>query len=55
MLGRRLAVAFLLCVSVLHLPDKADAQKVKFDFDKSAEFKKYKKDFDFTNFGTRMQ
>ena len=43
MSGRRLVVSVLLCVSVLHLPDKADAQKVKFDFDKSADFKKYKK------------
>jgi len=43
MLGRRLAITFLLCVGVLHPPDKADAQKVKFDFDKSADFKKYKK------------
>jgi hypothetical protein len=41
--GRRLVVSVLLCVSVLHQPDKAVAQNVKSTFDKSADFKKYKK------------
>lgn len=36
-------VIFLLCVSVLHPPDYAVAQDVKSSFDKSADFKKYKK------------
>jgi hypothetical protein len=43
MLGRRLAAGFLLCVSVLHPPDNAVAQDVKSTFDKSVDFKKYKK------------
>jgi hypothetical protein len=43
MLGRRLAVSVLLCVSVLHPPDNAVAQDVKSTFDKSVDFKKYKK------------
>jgi Domain of unknown function (DUF4136) len=43
MLGRRLAFSFLLCVSVLHPPDSAVAQDVKSTFDKSVDFKKYKK------------
>jgi hypothetical protein len=41
--GRRLLVSVLLCVSVLHPPDNAVAQNVKSTFDKSADFKKYKK------------
>ena len=41
--GRQLAVTFLLCVSVLHLQDRAVAQNVKSTFDKSVDFKKYKK------------
>jgi hypothetical protein len=41
--GRRLAVTLLLCASVLHLPDNILAQNVKSRFDKSADFKKYKK------------
>jgi hypothetical protein len=40
---RRLVVSVLLCVSVLNLPDNAVAQNVKSTFDKSADFKKYKK------------
>ena len=43
MSGRRLAVAFLLCVSVLYPREKAVAQDVKSTYDKSADFKKYKK------------
>jgi Domain of unknown function (DUF4136) len=43
MSGSRLAVAFLLCASVLHPPDNAVAQNVKSTFDKSVDFKKYKK------------
>ena len=43
MSGRRLAVVFLLCASVLHPPDNAVAQNVKSTFDKSVDFKKYKK------------
>ena len=43
MSGRRLAVSFLLCASVLHPPDNAVAQNVKSTFDKSVDFKKYKK------------
>jgi hypothetical protein len=41
--GRRLAITFLLSVSVLHLPDNAVAQNVKSSFDKSVDFKKYKR------------
>lgn len=41
--GRRLVVLVLLCVSLLHPPDNAVAQNVKSTFDKSADFKKYKK------------
>jgi len=41
--GRRLAVTFLLCVSMLHPPENAAAQNVKSTFDKSVDFKKYKK------------
>jgi hypothetical protein len=40
---RRLAVAVLLCMSVLHSSHNAIAQDVKSTFDKSADFKKYKK------------
>jgi hypothetical protein len=43
MSGRQLLVTFLLCASVLHPPDHAVAQDVKSSFDKSADFKKYKK------------
>src|SRR5215472_6641867 len=43
MSGRPLAVAFLLCISVLHPSHNAIAQKVKVSFDKSADFTKYKK------------
>jgi hypothetical protein len=41
--GRRLPVTFLLCISVLHPPNYATAQNVKSTFDKSMDFKKYKK------------
>jgi hypothetical protein len=41
--GRRLAVTFLLCISALHPPNYATAQNVKSTFDKSMDFKKYKK------------
>src|ERR1700746_1602735 len=41
--GRRLAVSFLLCVSVFHPLNNAVAQNVKSTFDKSVDFKKYKK------------
>jgi hypothetical protein len=41
--GRRLAVTILLCISLLHWPDNAAAQDVKSTFDKSVDFKKYKK------------
>jgi hypothetical protein len=41
--GRRLAASFLLCASVLYLPGPAAAQNVKSTFDKSADFRKYKK------------
>jgi hypothetical protein len=41
--GRRLAVTFLLCVGVLHPPENAVAQNVRSTFDKSVDFKKYKK------------
>lgn len=40
--GRCLAVVFL-CAGVLQLPDHIAAQNVKASFDKSADFKKYKK------------
>jgi uncharacterized protein DUF4136 len=43
MRGRGLAVTFLLCISMLHPPDSAVAQNVKSTFDKSVDFKKYKK------------
>ncbi len=43
MSGRRLAAIFLLCFGVLHLPNRVVAQDVKYNFDKSADFKKYKK------------
>jgi hypothetical protein len=43
MVGRRLAFTILLCVIVLHAPDNALAQNVKSTYDKSADFKKYKK------------
>ena len=41
--GRRVAAAILLCVVALHAPGDARAQSVKSTFDKSADFKKYKK------------
>jgi Domain of unknown function (DUF4136) len=41
--GRRLAVTFLLCVGMLRPPENAAAQNVKSTFDKSVDFKKYKK------------
>ncbi len=43
MLGRRMALSFLLCISVLHPSGTAVAQDVKSTFDKSVDFKKYKK------------
>jgi hypothetical protein len=43
MLGRRLAVALLLCVGALHPPGNANAQDVKSTFDKSVDLTKYKK------------
>jgi hypothetical protein len=43
MTERRVAVAVLLCITVLHIPNNAIAQDVKFTHDKSADFKKYKK------------
>jgi hypothetical protein len=43
MFGRRLAVAFVLCFSILHPSGNAAAQDVKVTFDKSANFAKYKK------------
>jgi len=45
MLGRRMAFSFLLCISVLHPSGNAVAQDVKSTFDKSVDFKKYKKIF----------
>lgn len=41
--GRRSAAAFLLCIIVLYPLGRAVAQKVKSTFDKSVDFKKYKK------------
>jgi hypothetical protein len=41
--GRRLAIAFLLVVGLLHPPGNAVAQNVKSTFDKSVDFTKYKK------------
>ena len=41
--GRRLAVAFLLCVGGLHSPGSAVAQTVKSTFDKSVDFTKFRK------------
>jgi hypothetical protein len=43
MFGRRMALGFLLCISVLHPSGNALAQDVKSTFDKSVDFKKYKK------------
>ena len=43
MSGRQLVITFLLCVSGLHPPEQAVAQEVKSSYDKSADFKKYKK------------
>ena len=43
MSGRRMAFAFLLCVSALYPGDNAVAQDVKATSDKSVDFKKYKK------------
>jgi hypothetical protein len=43
MAGRRLAVTFLLCLMGLRAPDIALAQKVKSTYEKSADFKSYKK------------
>ena len=43
MVGRRLAVAFLLCIIALHAPDLALSQSVKSTYEKTADFKKYKK------------
>jgi Domain of unknown function (DUF4136) len=43
MKGRRVAVSFLLCVSVLHPLNNAVAQNVKSTFDRSVDFTKYKK------------
>ena len=43
MSGRQLVFIFLLCASVLHPPEQAVAQDVKSSYDKSADFKKYKK------------
>src|SRR5271170_3619801 len=41
--GKRLAVILVLCVIALHAPDIALAQKVKSTYDKTADFKKFKK------------
>jgi hypothetical protein len=41
--GRRLTAAFLFCIFVLYPQGRAVAQKVKSTFDKSADFRKYKK------------
>jgi hypothetical protein len=43
MTGRRLAILILLCVCALSVADNAFAQSVKSKYDKSADFKKYKK------------
>jgi hypothetical protein len=43
MSGRRLALTILLCIGVLSAPDNAASQDVKSTFDKSVDFKKYKK------------
>ena len=43
MLGRQLAATLLLCISALYPPGRAVAQNVKSTFDKSADFKRYKK------------
>jgi hypothetical protein len=43
MAGRRLALTFLLCVIVLHTAGNALAQNVKSTYEKTADFKKYKK------------
>ena len=41
--ARRVAVTILLCISALQMPDTTQAQKVKSNYDKSANFGKYKK------------
>jgi hypothetical protein len=43
MLARRVAVAILFCVGVLQAPDGAFAQSVKSTYDKTTDFKRYKK------------
>lgn len=43
MVTRRLAVTILLCITALHMPAKTRAQSVKSNYDKSANFGKYKK------------
>ena len=43
MLARRVAVAILFCVGVLQAPDGTFAQNVKSTYDKTTDFKKYKK------------
>lgn len=43
MIARRVAVTILLCISALQMPDTTQAQKVKSNYDKSANFGKYKK------------
>jgi Domain of unknown function (DUF4136) len=41
--GRRLTIAVLLCIGLLHAAGGAVAQDVKSSFDKSADFSKYRK------------
>jgi hypothetical protein len=41
--GRRVVVAILLCMSTLQFPFHVRGQDVKSNYDKSADFKKYKK------------
>jgi hypothetical protein len=43
MMGRGVAVAILLCAGALYIQDISYAQDVKSTYDKSADFKKYKK------------
>jgi hypothetical protein len=41
--GRRVVLAVLLCIGALQLPDQARGQDVKSNYDKSVDFKKFKK------------
>jgi uncharacterized protein DUF4136 len=43
MSARRLAITFLICAGALYPPDRTVAQSVKASFDKSTDFKQYKK------------